>query len=275
MTCLQDLIKVERPLYAYDCEYVSDLMWSDPCADVKTYDESMRGLGVQFGLTSLKAFLECLKMRCMIRVHQCVGAGIARFGGDLLYTVFSCSHYENQENRCGLLFVDAHLQVQLFSLPLLCQIPRPEALQELLPYAPMKDMMPENSLTLKIFDLEQKNKEPKFSLKGSKENLLAKLESPPASPKPIRIGPRRSPNIVTPNILETSPGSHMPHETHSPASNSETPTPFLFAVKKDPMSESLGRKPPIWFPTPKARALEAKQRKMMGVLLSSLPSAVG
>jgi hypothetical protein len=211
----------------------------------------------------------------MIRAHQCVGAGIARFGGDLLYTVFSCSHYENQENRCGLLFVDSHLQVQLFSLPILFQIPRTEVMEEFKPYEPMVDMMPENSLTLKILDLEQKSKEPKYNLRGSTDNLLARLETPPSSPKPIKIGPSKPPNVVTPSIRDAAPSGHVAQENHSPASDTERPPPALFVMKKEPISESLGRKPPIWFPTPKARALEAKQRKMMGSLLSSLPSAVG
>jgi protein phosphatase len=60
----------------------------------------------------------------MLRAHQCVQAGISKFGGDLLYTIFSCSCYEGQTNRCGLLFLDAHLNIEFFSLPPIPQIPR-------------------------------------------------------------------------------------------------------------------------------------------------------
>jgi protein phosphatase len=118
------LRKLKRPLLSYDVAVVSDLVWSDPCSDAETYDGSVRGLGVQFGVKALQEFLTNLKLTRLLRAHQCVPTGIARFGGDLLYTVFSCSRYEGQSNSCGLLFMDARLELEFFSLPPFDQIPR-------------------------------------------------------------------------------------------------------------------------------------------------------
>jgi diadenosine tetraphosphatase ApaH/serine/threonine PP2A family protein phosphatase len=127
---LAQLRKIRRPLTSYETEFVADLVWSDPCLDCRTCDESTRGLGVQFGVKPLKDFLSGLKMKLLLRAHQCVQSGIGRFGDDLLYTIFSCSRYEGQWNRCGLMFVDRHLGIEMFSLPPMDQIPRANALLE-------------------------------------------------------------------------------------------------------------------------------------------------
>jgi protein phosphatase len=138
---LAQLRKIKRPLASYDAEFVADLVWSDPCHECKTCDESARGLGVQFGVKPLQEFLSVLKMKQMLRAHQCVATGISGFGGDLLYTIFSCSHYEGQGNRCGLLFVDVHLQLEMFSLPPLDPIPKADARTERCARAGADDQM--------------------------------------------------------------------------------------------------------------------------------------
>ena len=57
-------------------------------------------------------------MTKVIRAHQCVPLGVERFDGDNVYTVFSCSNYvDSNDNRCGLLFINAESQIQSFSLP--------------------------------------------------------------------------------------------------------------------------------------------------------------
>jgi protein phosphatase len=155
VSSMTNIRKILRPLRSCDTEYVCDLMWSDPVTDTQTYDDSMRGLGVQFGLKALQDFLAVVKMRKMIRAHQCVQAGISKFGGDLLYTVFSCSCYEGQSNRCGLLFLDAELNVEFFSLPPIPQIPRAQCLLKLCTTAELKrELQADDSLALnvKLFD---------------------------------------------------------------------------------------------------------------------------
>jgi protein phosphatase len=191
------LRKIKRPLGSYDVDFVADLVWSDPCQDCKTFDESARGLGVQFGAKTLKEFLDLFKMKLMLRAHQCVQSGIARFGGnfgDLLYTIFSCSRYEGQANRCGLMFIDQHLQMELFSLPPFDQIPRAEAMLERVTPAAEHEMQMADSLALnvKLYDLAQSREEAQLQRnqsqlqQGKKDNLLQKFSrSPNGIPKRI------------------------------------------------------------------------------------------
>jgi diadenosine tetraphosphatase ApaH/serine/threonine PP2A family protein phosphatase len=186
---IAQLKKIKRPLPSYEGDFVADLVWSDPSQDCKTFDESARGLGVQFGLKTLQDFLSTLKMKMMLRAHQCVQSGIGRFGADLLYTIFSCSRYEGQVNRCGLMFIDIHLQIELFSLPPLDQIPRSDALLQLFERAgPDQEMQISESLALnvKLFDVGLTK--PKYSavrspqMPGKKESLLQKFAKTPGPP---------------------------------------------------------------------------------------------
>jgi hypothetical protein len=126
-------------------------------------------------------------MKMMVRAHQCVQSGIGRFGTDLLYTVFSCSRYEGQANRCGLMFIDAQLQIELFSLPPMDPVPRAEALlQRFERAAPDQEMQLADSLALnvKLFDGAPARTKPaavraKQGL-ARKENLLQKFAAAPA-----------------------------------------------------------------------------------------------
>ncbi|OHS93934.1 Ser/Thr protein phosphatase [Tritrichomonas foetus] len=122
---LKEINKIKRPLVTYEAEYVSDLVWSDPTYDVKQFNESNRGLGVQFGIAALKNFLEKFEKKKLLRAHQCVMPGVSVFGDGLLYTVFSSSNYADaKENKCGLLFIELNLNIQMFSLPMMEMIPR-------------------------------------------------------------------------------------------------------------------------------------------------------
>jgi protein phosphatase len=151
LTSLSQLKAVKRPMVSYDGDFVPDLLWSDPCFESKTYDGSSRGLGVQFGLKALQDFLAGLNMKTMLRAHQCILAGISRFGTDELFTVFSCSRYEGQDNRCGLLFVDQSLHIDFFSLPPLEQIPRITAsLKKNLTAQLIQDMEANDSLAMVV-----------------------------------------------------------------------------------------------------------------------------
>jgi diadenosine tetraphosphatase ApaH/serine/threonine PP2A family protein phosphatase len=155
---LAQLRKIKRPLGTYDGQLVADLVWSDPCAESVKCDESRRGLGVQFGVKPLQEWLAALNLKMLLRAHQCIPSGIERFGGDLLYTIFSCSRYEGQTNCCGLMFIDLHLQMELFSLPPLEQIPRADALlQKFIPGECPQEMQILDSLALnvKLFGVAQ------------------------------------------------------------------------------------------------------------------------
>jgi diadenosine tetraphosphatase ApaH/serine/threonine PP2A family protein phosphatase len=209
---IAQLRKIKRPLPSYETEFVADLVWSDPSQDCKTFDESARGLGVQFGVKTLQEFLTTMNLKLVLRAHQCIPSGIGRFGGETLYTIFSCSRYEGQHNRCGLMFLDLHLQIELFSLPPLDQIPRGEALlQRFVPNEQEQEMQVSDSLALnvKLFGIGQGK--PKYVIaphvaSGKRENLLqsyaktapafasriAPLTRIQPPPRPMSVEPKRA-----------------------------------------------------------------------------------
>jgi protein phosphatase len=116
--------RLHRPIHSFELKIVADLMWSDPTTDARQTYDSTRGLGVHFGVKSLEQFLTAIGMNRIIRAHQCIMAGVSKFADDRLYTVFSCSRYEGQMNRCGLMFVDRDLHIDCFSLPPIEPVPR-------------------------------------------------------------------------------------------------------------------------------------------------------
>lgn len=123
---LKQLEVISRPMSDYDhSDLVSDLVWSDPSGATQSYTRSQRGSGVTFGVVAVQSFLRSTNLKYIIRGHQCVPLGISRFGQNTVYTVFSCSNYEDCEgNRCGILFISADIKLQAFSLPAITQIPR-------------------------------------------------------------------------------------------------------------------------------------------------------
>lgn len=124
-TSLDQLTRLRRPIKSYDTTLLADLVWSDPSVDSKGVDKSNRGLGVTFGVKPLKDFLAHFGCDAMVRGHQCVTAGIQRFGDGCLYTVFSCSNYVDYTgNRCGLIFYGEDCKIAAFSLPPLQQVSR-------------------------------------------------------------------------------------------------------------------------------------------------------
>jgi protein phosphatase len=153
---LHDIKKLHAPLLHCDGEPISDLVWSDPTIECDTYVRSSRGLGVQFGATALEEFLTETGMSRMIRAHQCVQAGIAKFGNDRLYTVFSCSSYEGGSNHCGIMFLDHSLSIQCFSLPPIEPLPRESALLREVPHAEiLKAAIETDPFSIKLLDLRQ------------------------------------------------------------------------------------------------------------------------
>ena len=128
---LEQIETIQRPAKNYEADFVADLLWSDPLIENKTYVRSNRCTGVTFGESSVKDFLEQFNMKYILRAHQCVSKGIEKFGNTNLYTIFSCSNYdESQGNFAGLLFIGEDLTFNCYSLPPLHQIERNKALFE-------------------------------------------------------------------------------------------------------------------------------------------------
>jgi protein phosphatase len=190
LTSLSQIREIKRPLTSYDSDYVADLVWSDPCADSKTYDDSVRGLGVRFGAAALQSFLTAMNMKTVFRAHQCVLPGVSRFGADQLFTIFSCSRYDGQDNRCGLLLVNAELEIEFFSLPPIEQIPRETAfLKRCAVEQIIQEIQAEESIALsvKLQDIQ----ESAFRTLGKKQGLSIEGRAIPPKRGALTGRPRR------------------------------------------------------------------------------------
>jgi diadenosine tetraphosphatase ApaH/serine/threonine PP2A family protein phosphatase len=93
---------LDLPIETYDDRVVSELTWSDPSTDITGYEFSARGIGCLFGALAVKDFLDKVKMRFLIRAHQCVAHGISVFALRCI-TVFSSSEYQHSGNSAGFL----------------------------------------------------------------------------------------------------------------------------------------------------------------------------
>ncbi|OHT06754.1 Ser/Thr protein phosphatase [Tritrichomonas foetus] len=129
ISSFRQLKRVRRPIPVYDNNVACDLTWSDPSMDTKEFLRSQRGNGVAFGVHAVRDFQKSFNVKHILRAHQCVQLGIERFAGDALYTIFSCSNYQDANgNRCGIVFIQENGRIQSFSLPPINQVPRENAL---------------------------------------------------------------------------------------------------------------------------------------------------
>jgi diadenosine tetraphosphatase ApaH/serine/threonine PP2A family protein phosphatase len=127
---LRQIKTFHRPIHAYEHSVIDDLVWSDPSTVVQQYETNPRGHGTMFGAVAVREFLDHMKLRYIIRAHECVPRGVECFA-NTVYTVFSSSNYEETgENRCGLIYITADQELTVFSLPPFKRILREIALMK-------------------------------------------------------------------------------------------------------------------------------------------------
>lgn len=97
ITTISQISDLKRPIFGYEDQIVSSLVWSDPSPTVSTFSPSARGLGHLFGLTPLQTFLSSQTLDIIVRGHECVKDGIEYALDYKIVTVFSASNY------CGML----------------------------------------------------------------------------------------------------------------------------------------------------------------------------
>jgi hypothetical protein len=147
-------------------------VWSDPNRDCKTFEQSARGFGVQFGVRALEEFLATMGLGLVLRAHECVPSGTDHFG-KTLHTVFSYSQYEGQNNCCGLLFLDLHLNIELFSLPPMDQMRADALLQPFVHNEQGQEMQASDSLTLNLRISVPGQGKPKYIATAAKKGEFA------------------------------------------------------------------------------------------------------
>lgn len=103
---ISDLENLKFPLDR-SCEIVDDMVWSDPSYHPISYVLSPRGLGKIFGEEAATNFLDRMKLKVIIRAHQCVD-GYSTMFNKRLVTVFSSSNYDPDfSNASGVIQVTA------------------------------------------------------------------------------------------------------------------------------------------------------------------------
>lgn len=111
-TKISDIENIQYPILDYDDnKIVTDILWSDPCKTTKNYIESSRGRGSFFGVTAISNFLKENNLKMVIRGHQCVAKGVEKFD-EMVYTVFSTSFYNDEENFGAFIEIDESLKIQ-------------------------------------------------------------------------------------------------------------------------------------------------------------------
>jgi protein phosphatase len=90
---LSQVEAIPRPITTFHPKLVEDLLWSDPtdaCPDTRPSD---RGLGVLFGINSVRNFLSKTGFQVIFRGHQSITSGVQLSLSYKVTTIFSASNY--------------------------------------------------------------------------------------------------------------------------------------------------------------------------------------
>ena len=69
LTDLQEILKLKKPMDVPDEGLLCDLLWSDPCLEVKGWEENERGVSYVFGADVVNVFLNKMNMDLICRAH--------------------------------------------------------------------------------------------------------------------------------------------------------------------------------------------------------------
>ena len=100
---LEQLSEVQRPIYGFDREPATTVLWSDPVRSLRGFQQSSRGCGFFFGPEALANFLRENGLTTVVRGHQSIEEGVDTSIPGLV-TVFSASTYCGlRPNKAGVL----------------------------------------------------------------------------------------------------------------------------------------------------------------------------
>ncbi|KAF7131540.1 hypothetical protein RHSIM_Rhsim09G0169500 [Rhododendron simsii] len=107
---LDQIRNLPRPTAVPDTGLLCDLLWSDPCRDVKGWGMNDRGVSYTFGPDKVSEFLAKHDLDLVCRAHQVVEDGYEFFAERQLVTVFSAPNYCGEFDNAGaLMSVDENL----------------------------------------------------------------------------------------------------------------------------------------------------------------------
>lgn len=93
---LEQIRSLSRPIHDFGNDLLDGILWSDPRDEVSTFEQSSRGVGWYFGSEACKNVTSRLKIKILVRAHECVHDGYEMMFDGMLGTVFSASNY------CGI-----------------------------------------------------------------------------------------------------------------------------------------------------------------------------
>ncbi|KAK9998730.1 hypothetical protein SO802_018333 [Lithocarpus litseifolius] len=123
LTNLDQIRNLTRPTDIPDSGLLCDLLWSDPCRDVKGWGMNDRGVSYTFGPDRVSDFLTKNDMDLVCRAHQVVEDGYEFFAERQLVTIFSAPNYCGEFDNAGaMMSVDDSLMCSFQILkPKTCQ----------------------------------------------------------------------------------------------------------------------------------------------------------
>lgn len=98
---LDQIKNLRRPTDVPDSGLLCDLLWSDPCNDVRGWGMNDRGVSYTFGADVVTAFLQKHDLDLVCRAHQVVEDGYEFFANRQLVTVFSAPNYCGEFDNAG------------------------------------------------------------------------------------------------------------------------------------------------------------------------------
>mgnify|MGYP003262549746 CR=1 FL=1 len=112
LTSMQVIRDIKRPCTIPADGLLCDLLWSDPCADIKGYAPSPRDCSYLFGSDIVEEFMKRFDFDLIVRAHECCDGYCFAFNRRLV-TVFSAPNYCGcEKNAAGVMFVDKNLSVR-------------------------------------------------------------------------------------------------------------------------------------------------------------------
>lgn len=112
LTSMKVIKEIKRPCSIPLNGLLCDLLWSDPCSDIKGYAPSPRECAFLFGPDIVEEFMNRFDFDLIVRGHECCDGYCFAFNRKLV-TVFSAPNYCGcEKNAAGIMFVDEKLEVR-------------------------------------------------------------------------------------------------------------------------------------------------------------------
>ncbi|KAL0456761.1 UNVERIFIED_CONTAM: Serine/threonine-protein phosphatase PP1, partial [Sesamum latifolium] len=98
---LDQIRNLQRPTDVPETGLLCDLLWSDPCKDIKGWGMNDKGISYTFGADKVSEFLLTHDLDLICRANQVVEDGYEFFADRQLVTIFSAPNYCGEYDNAG------------------------------------------------------------------------------------------------------------------------------------------------------------------------------